>query len=391
VADLLPLDDAVAAVLEAAAPLGDEGVPLAGALGRVLAEPAVAALDLPPFSSSSMDGFAVRAGDTPGVLRIAGHSAAGAPWAGVLGSGEAIGIATGAVVPAGADAVIPIERVVTHDNNVEVPHCEPAQNVRAPGSDAARGATVLAAGTRLGPAQIGALAAAGIADLRCARRPSVRVLVTGSELRAPGEPLEPGQIYESNGPLIRAALAGWADVELLPAVPDDPAAHREALARALEADVAITSGGVSVGPHDLVRAVASELGVTELFWRVAVKPGKPVLFGRRDATLLFGLPGNPVSVLAGLELFVRPALRALQGELDPAPRYEPARLARAIRRDPMRDVFLRARLADGEVDPLAGQESHMIVRAAAANALVRISAGEGELAEGATAMVLRLG
>ncbi|MDX6516566.1 MAG: molybdopterin molybdotransferase [Gaiellaceae bacterium] len=387
---LLPLEDAIAAVLAEVRPLGAERVALADALGRVLAEPALSATDLPPFPSSSMDGFALRAADTPGVLAVVGHSAAGVPWTGELGAGQAVGIATGAVVPAVADAVIPIERVVVKDNSVEVEACERGANIRLPGGDVERGAVVLPAGSELGAAQLAALAAAGVPAVACARRPRVRVLVTGTELRAAGEELRPGEIYESNGTLIRAALSGEADVELLAPVRDDEAAHTEALARALEADVALTSGGVSVGPHDLVRAVAAGLGVTERFWRVAVKPGKPVLFGTRGHTLLFGLPGNPVSVLVGLELFVRPALRALQGTADPGPRFEPARLARPARLDPARTVFLRARLEDGVVDPLSGQESHMIVRAAAANALVHLPRGEGELAAGEPVRIIRL-
>jgi molybdopterin molybdotransferase len=386
----LPLEEAIALVLAHARPLELERVALADALGRVLAEAALATTDLPPFPSSSMDGFAVRAADTPGTFQIVGESAAGAPWKGELGAGQAVAIATGAVVPEGADAVAPVEIVSRAGNTVDVPVREGGANIRYPGGDVERGAVVLAAGARLGSAQLGALAAAGLAGVVCHRRPFVRVLVTGSELRAPGEELQPGQIYESNGTLIRAALAGEAEVELLAPVRDDAEAHRDALAHALEADVAITSGGVSVGPHDLVRAVAAELGVTELFWRVAVKPGKPALFGTRGATLLFGLPGNPVSVLAGLELFVRPALRALQGASPPGPAFEDARLAEATRRDPARDVLLRAWLEAGVVRPLAGQESHMIVRAAAANALAWIPRGEGELAAGETIRALRL-
>jgi molybdopterin molybdotransferase len=390
VAELLSLDDAIRAVLGAVAPLPAEPVAADDALGRVLAQPALSATDLPPFRSSSMDGFALRAADAPGRLEVVGESAAGVPWDRVVGPGQAVAIATGAVVPEGADAVIPAEVVVKEANSVEVPAVDEGANVRLPGGDVARGAVVLEAGTAIGAAQVAALAAAGVAGVRCARRPRVCVLVTGTELRAPGETLEPGQIYESNGPLIRAALAPLADVELLAPVRDDADAHRDALAQALEADVAITSGGVSVGPHDLVRATARELGVEERFWRVAVKPGKPVSFGTRGGTLLFGLPGNPVSVLVGLELFVRPALRALQGERDPGPRFEPARLAHAVRCDPARDALLRAHLADGEADVLSGQESHMIVRAAAANALVHVPRGDGELAAGEHVALIRL-
>jgi molybdopterin molybdotransferase len=206
-------------------------------------------------------------------------------------------------------------------------------------------------------------------------------------LRRPGEPLGPGEVYEANGVLLAAALAAaGADVDPLPAVADDADVHRAALDRGLAADVLVTSGGVSVGPHDLVRALLQELGVEEVFWGVAVKPGKPVAFGVRNATLVFGLPGNPVSSLVACELFVRPAVLALQGAAEPGPVYRDGRLARAVRRNARRDELVRARSRasdDGIVlEPLTGQESHMIVRAAAADALVLAPRGDGELAAG---------
>ena len=187
------------------------------------------------------------------------------------------------------------------DNEIEV--AEPVSlgaNVRPPGGDIRAGEPLLASGTVLGAAQIGALAAAGATEVSCARRPVVAVLSTGTELRPPGEPLGPGQIYESNGPMLAAALrAAGAVVEVSAPVLDDEEAHRGALARGLESDVLVTSGGVSVGPHDLVRRILAELGVDEDFWGVAVRPGKPLAFGTRGATLVFGLPGNPVSALVG--------------------------------------------------------------------------------------------
>ncbi|HEX6701456.1 MAG TPA: molybdopterin molybdotransferase MoeA, partial [Gaiellaceae bacterium] len=260
-------------------------------------------------------------------------------------------------------------------------------NVRPRGGDTRVGEVVVPAGTRLGPAQLGALAAAGVASVRCAAVPTVAILTTGTELRPPGEPLEPGQVYEANGAVIRAGLeAEGARVTILPRVPDDEAAHRAALAEGLDANVLVTSGGVSVGPHDLVRATAAELGVEEVLWGVAVKPGKPLFFGARGTTLVFGLPGNPVSSLVGLELFVRPAVRALQGLAEPGPRWQGGFLGRSVKRNPVRDELVRARtLLDGErtlLDPLSGQDSHMIVRAAAADALVLVRRGEGELREG---------
>ncbi len=390
VTDLLSLDQAQALVLERARPLAPEAVPLAAAAGRILAEPALAAVDLPPFRSSAMDGYALRSADTPGELRVAFRIAAGAPATRALEAGEAMAIATGGVVPDGADAVVPHELVVEKDNTLSVPHrVEPGANVRDPGRDVRVGDPVVAAGARLSPQQIGALAAAGVPAVTCARRPRVAVLTTGSELRSPGASLEPGQIYEANGVMVAAQLETVGGiVTRLDAVADDESAHRAALEAGLEHDVLVTSGGVSVGPHDLVRRVEAELGVEEVFWRVAVRPGKPVAFGVRGSTLVFGLPGNPVSSLVSCELFVKPALLALQGAATPGPLFLTGRLARAVERNPGRDDLVRARAVvddDGVVlQPLSGQESHMIVRAAEANALLHVPRGEGEVGAGAS-------
>lgn len=392
------MEEAQRLVLERVQPLPPERVPLERAAGRVLAEPALAVVDLPPFPSSAMDGFAVRAADVPATLPVVARVAAGRPAGRELEPGEAMAIATGGVVPEGADAVIPVEYVVEHDNTVQVDRpVEPGTNVRSRGGDLRRGASVVPAGTRLGPAQLGALAAAGVAEVVCGAVPRAAVLATGTELRRPGEPLEPGEVYEANGLILEAQLrSAGASVERLAVVADDEGAHREALARGLEHDVLVTSGGVSVGPHDLVRRVESQLGVAEIFWRVAVKPGKPVSFGVRGRTLVFGLPGNPVSSLVAFELFVRPAVLALQSAEDPLPRFEPGRLAAAARRNPARDELVRARLRasdDGaavELEPLAGQESHMIARSAAAEALVLIPRGEGALEAGSPVRYLRL-
>ncbi len=385
---LLTIEEALAAILERARPLGSEVVFVPNAAGRVLAEPATAAADLPPFPSSAMDGFAVRASETPATLPIVFRVAAGDPSLRTLPPGAAAAIATGGAVPEGADSVVPIERASEGDDSVTI--AEPVMagaHVRPRGGDVTRGAVVAAAGMRLGPAQIGALAAAGVAEVRCARRPHAVVLATGSELRAPGEPLEPGQIYDSNRAMIAAVLAGAeAEVEQLPVVQDEESAHRDAITRGLSADVLVTSGGVSMGPHDLVRRVAGELGVEEVFWGVAVKPGKPLSFGVRGSTLVFGLPGNPVSSLVGALLFVRPALLALQGASEPGPDYESGRAASALPRNPERDEFVRARRRrDGAgvlLEPVTGQESHMIVRASSADALAHVPRGVGEIAAG---------
>jgi molybdopterin molybdotransferase len=396
-ASLLTIEEAQAAILARARRLASEVVSMEDAAGRVLAEAAAAGVDLPPFASSAMDGFALRSADTPGELPVAGHVAAGHPARRPLQPGEAMGIATGGAVPDGADAVIPIEYVVEHGNSVEIPEAVAVgANVRPRGGDVRLGDIVVGAGARLGIAQIGALAAAGVERVACVRHPRAVVLATGSELRRRGQPLGPGQIYEANGALLAVALeAAGAAVERLPDVVDDEEAHSAALRRGLDADLLVTTGGVSVGVHDLVRRTLAELGVEEEFWGVAVKPGKPIAFGVRDSTLVFGLPGNPVSALVGFELFVRPAVRALLGRTPAVPRYRIGRLAKPVRRLPARDQLVRARSAVGEdgaiaLEPLRGQESHMIVRAAEADALVLVPRGEGELEQGAAAQFLPL-
>jgi len=397
VGDLLTYEQAQALVLARTRALPAERVRLADAAGRVTAAATFAVVDLPPFASSAMDGYALRAADTPGSLPVAERIAAGRPATRALAAGEAMEISTGGVVPEGADAVVPVEYVVQHDNKIDIESAvEDGANVRPRGGDVRAGDVVVDAGTRLGAAQIGALGAAGVAEVECGRRPRIAVLATGTELARPGEPLGPGQVYEANALMLSAALAAaGAEVELLPAVADDEAAHRDALERGLSADVLVTSGGVSVGPHDLVRKIESELGVEEVFWRVAIRPGKPVAFGVRGATLVFGLPGNPVSSLVGCELFVKPAVRALQGAASPLPALEQARLATPLRRNAARDDFVRARVRatpEGAVaEPVVGQESHMIVRSAAADALVHVPRGEGELAAGAPVAWFRLG
>lgn len=393
--DLLSLDAAVRAVLDRAVRLPVEYMPLAAAAGRFLAEPARAAVDLPPFPSSAMDGYALRADDTPGRFPVVFRIAAGRPAPDPLAAGEAMAIATGGVVPDGADAVVPIELVTETNGTLTVPdRLEPGSNVRPSGGDISRGEEIAAAGSRLGPAQIGALAAAGLAGVSCVRRPRVAIVTTGTELRAPGSTLAPGEIFESNGLMLAAQLAAAADVDEAVSVADDEGAHRTAIERGLDRDVLVTSGGVSVGPHDLVRQIERELGVEEVFWGVAVKPGKPVSFGVRGETLVFGLPGNPVSSLVACELFVRPALNALQGAAEPGPRFESARLVTDAGRESRRDVLVRAVAVFGEqgveLTPLAGQDSHMIARAAAANALALIPRGDGVQAAGSTVRYLRI-
>ena len=388
------IEEALALVLGRVRVAAPEQVPIESAAGRVAAEDVRAVVDLPPFPSSAMDGYAVRAADAPGALELAGRSSAGAPAALGLAPGQAIAISTGAVVPEGADSVVPVEDARDLGDRVEVDAVGEGDNVRPRGGDVHAGEVVVAAGTVLGAAQIGAAAAAGVAVIPCTRRPRVVVVPTGSELRRPGEALAPGEIYESNAALLLVLCrSAGAEVTRFEPVADNEDDTLAALAKALEADVVVTTGGVSVGVKDLVRGVLKRLGADEVFWRVAVRPGKPVAFAVRGETLVFGLPGNPVSSLVAFELFVRPALRALQGA-EPGPFYLPGRLDGTLRRNDARDDLVRATLrADDEavwLAPLSGQSSHMIVRAAEADALVRVSRGEGELGPGSAVRYLRL-
>ena len=389
---LISVEEAQRIVLEHAKQLDAERVPIERAAGRVLAAPAEALVDLPPFASSAMDGYALRADDTespPVRLPIVARIAAGSPADRPLSTGEAMAISTGGAVPEGADAVVPLELVEERNDELELSEpVLPGANVRGRGGDVVTGDVLLEPGVRLGAAQVAALAAAGVSEVQCAKRPRVGILVTGSELRQPGEPLGPGEIYESNGVLLATALQLVGAVPAqLGVVADDPDEHERAMERALLGfDMLVTSGGASVGPHDLVRATQAKLRVEEHFWGVAVKPGKPIAFGTRRDHLVFNLPGNPVSVLVTFELFVRPAVNALLGLVDPRPELRSGVLASSIARNPHRDEYVRAvERRDGEevvVEPLPGRESHMIARAGRSNALVAVPSGEGELAAG---------
>jgi molybdopterin molybdotransferase len=294
------------------------------------------------------------------------------------------------VVPEGADAVVPVERTTAVKEGISVPQSRPGANVRRAGEDIPFNAVVLYAGTTLGPAELGVAASVGRADLRCARRPRVAVLVTGDELTEPGAALAPGGIYSSNA-FALAAQVERAGGELVAraTVPDDPRSTRAQLAAALqEADVVIVSGGVSVGPHDHVKPALRELGVEGRFWGVRLRPGKPTWFGTRGGTLAFGLPGNPVSAMVTFHLFVRPALAALQGTSPHTPRTS-AQLAEAIERNPEREQAIRVRLlqsssnGDLEATPTTGaQGSHVLTSMVGADGLALIAPGEGEAAAG---------
>ncbi|MEA2178244.1 MAG: molybdopterin molybdotransferase [Solirubrobacteraceae bacterium] len=362
---MIDISDAYARIGAVAAPLEAEEVPLAEAAGRVLAADVLGAVDLPGFDRSSMDGWAVRAedfADVPVSLPVVGDVAAGSAGDAPLEARTAVRISTGAPMPPGSDAVLPLEDGTETDGVLASSEpVRPRAFVRFRGEDVHAGELLVPAGARLTPARLSVVASGGVASVRVHRRPRVSIVATGSELVALGEPLPPGAIYNSNGPTLTAYAQG-AGALVLPSrrVADDPGSTREVLAAALdEADVVLVSGGVSVGGHDLVKDTLAGLGVEELFWRVRIKPGKPIYCGRRGATWVFGLPGNPVSTVAGYMIFVAPLLRRMMGEPFAPPATAPVILAADAANPGERTTYATAQYTDGGVALTGKQGSHM--------------------------------
>jgi molybdopterin molybdotransferase len=394
------VDEALALVLDGLEPLGSERVGIADAPGRVAAEPVRSVVDLPPFDRSAMDGWAVRAADTaPGVgLRVAGGVAAGEVGGG-LEPGTAARISTGAAIPPGADAVLQSELAREQDGTVAPERAvEVGRHIRHRGEDVRAGDVLAPAGEPLTLPRVSALASAGVGEVPVWRRPRVAALVTGSELLPPGAPPEPGRIHESNGLMIAllAARAG-AVAGTQRQVPDDREATTEAVRRALdEADVLVVSGGVSVGPHDHVRPAFAACGVEEVFWRVRIKPGKPLWFGRAgDGRPVFGLPGNPLSTIVCFCVFIAPALRRLAGETGALPALQPGRLAVPAEASDGRTTFLTSRLeraADGvlEATPTERQGSHMTGALGESDGFAIVPDSPGALPAGAAVQILPL-
>jgi len=382
---MLPLAEAQRRVLAALTPLPPETVRLREAAGRILRECVQAPFDLPQFNNSAMDGYAVRSAELgpaspqkPVTLRRVESLAAGGGPAEPVAPGTCARIFTGAQLPPGADAVVAQEEAaVAPGGAARVSFCapvRPGENVRWRGEDARAGDLLLEAGGRLTAGRIALLGAIGRQTVQVGRRPRLALLATGSELREAGQPLAPGQIYESN----RAALAVLATLagalpQLLPLVKDEPEPTRRALRRAFAgADLVVTSGGVSVGELDLVKSALAEIGGHLAFWRVAIRPGKPFVFGQWQQKPLFGLPGSPASAFVTFLLLVRPALARLQGAADCLLPTRPGVLAEPLHNRGDRAHFLRVRYEAGQVRLAGAQGSHLLSSLANANGLVEV-------------------
>ncbi len=383
-------------ILEQVKPLDSELVPVAEADGRVLSEDLLSGVDLPPFDYSAMDGYAVQAADFSGTgpwrMRVSAEQRAGG-GAQSLMAGSAARIFTGAPMLDGADTVImqeDAERIADEVTFSNAPR--PGSHVRRRGEDLARGAVALTSGTRLNPFRLGLAAALDRAEVRVTRRPRVALLCTGDELRDAGSAARPGSIPDSNGPSLSAlARRVGADVRRLPRTSDDFDETRAALRSALaECDVLLTVGGVSVGDHDVVKKALEAEGVNIDFWKVKIKPGKPLAFGRKGGAFVLGLPGNPVSAQLTLCLFGLPLLRALQGDTQAVPQVTEVRLASTITQKPGRLGFYRAKVVAGIAHVHANQASGAPTSMAHADVLVMVPEDSSGVAAGAVARALRL-
>lgn len=399
---MIPVADAIQIVLQQTSLLGTESVPIGEVLGRILGEDVVADSDLPPFDRAQMDGYAVRAADvetTPTRLRIVGESAAGAGWHHEMKAGEAVRIMTGAPVPQGADSVQQVEltREANGAGTVEIlESVQPGRSIVRQAAEITSGETVLRAGEEINAQAIATLASFGYATVKVGRQPRVAVMATGSELVDVGRTPARDQIRDSNNYTIEAyaKLAG-ATVERVPLAGDDTELLKKQMAAALEScDLLITSGGVSMGVYDFTKTAFRELGAQIFFERVALKPGKPTVFGKVGDKLIFGLPGNPVSVAVTFNLFARIALRAMQGATEKTLPEVTTVLERNVKAAPDRDSYLPAVLRTDEdgrllAEPLKWGGSSDFVSFARANGLIIVPAG-GVFAAGDRAKCLRL-
>ena len=372
---LLAVEEAQARLLALREPLGSENIAFSESLGRHLSDDVIALRDQPAAPISAMDGYAIRFDDLPGPWTVIGESAAGAAPDRSVGSSEAMRIFTGALLPPGADTVIVQEDVARDDDALSMTADGPrarGRHIRPSAADFAAGDRLLAAGTRLTPGAIAAAAMSGAGQLAVGRRPRVAIVTTGDELVQPGRPLAPGQIPDSNGVMLAAMLAGEVAAAVQPHhLPDDRAKLASALKElARRHDVIVTVGGASVGDHDHVRGALEDAGGRLDFWKIAMKPGKPLIAGTLGDAILLGLPGNPSSAFVTATLFLLPLVRHLAGARYPLPSVHRAPLAAPLDEGGTRRDYLRARLEDGRLVPMIGQESGRTLPLASANALL---------------------
>ena len=352
---MITLEKALEIVLSEARVLPPERVKLLSSLGRVLAEDVYSSFDIPNFDRAAMDGYAVIARDTtsaspnhPVTLKVVDEAPAGFEVRSSITSGEAIGIMTGAILPKGADAVVMVEDTRLEGNEVRIfRSVKEGENVGFSGEDVRKGEMVLSRGTLIRPQEVGMLASLGKTEVYVVRRPKVAIISTGSELMEPGESLKKGKVYDSNSfALFSQVISCGGEPRRIGIVPDDKRKLLSKIREGLSSDILILSGGVSMGKYDLVKEVLEEAGVKMLFWKVAVKPGKPTFFGIKDHTLVFGLPGYPVSSMINFENLVRPAIFSILGRSDYKRLKIRATLKRKIKNTSRRKNFIRVRLVE---------------------------------------------
>ncbi|MDZ4306559.1 molybdopterin molybdotransferase MoeA [Allopontixanthobacter sp.] len=379
---LLSLEEAQIRLLRLAEPLATEILPVGASLGRYLASPVVARRSQPPADLSSMDGYAIGG---PGPWRIIGESRGGAPFSGTVRNGEAVRISTGAVLPAGCDRILIQEHAERGGDELSLTSQMPAagQHIRRAGFDFASGETLMGAGTLIGPAQIALILASGARIVTTRHKPRVTFIDCGDELAADPENCLPHQIPASNGAMLAALAANIpCETRQIGPVPDTLSALGEAFEAAGDSDLIVTSGGASVGDHDLIRPALAEWGAEIDFWRVAIKPGKPLLVARRDRQVILGLPGNPVSSFVTGYLFMLPLLRHLSGAKEPLPLRLMCRAGRDLPATGPRREFLRAIIEGSTVTPLLEQDSSALLALARANALIERPENSGEVKAG---------
>ena len=378
--------EAQARILALREPVTVETVALLDATGRWAASDVTAHRTQPTRDLSAMDGYAIRFGDLPGPWRVVGESAAGAPFCGSIATGQAARIFTGAAVPEGADTIIIQEEVARDRDALALTGEGPPQtgaHIRRTGSDFVTGDRLLAAGDALTPAALALVAMGGHGALEVRRRVRVAIVSTGDELVPPGDDAGEDRLPNSNAPMLAAMLGGLpVEVVELGIVPDNRAALAAAFARATDCDILVTSGGASVGDHDLVRPVLLDLGATLDFWKVAMRPGKPLMAGKLGETIVLGLPGNPVSAFVTATLFLLPLVRHLSGARDALPRSISATVSDAMPATGARTDFVRARWEGSALAPLPSTDSGVLSSLAKADALIVRPAGSETLPAG---------